>query len=308
MEFFQHPTAIVETASVGPGTRIGPFAHILAGARIGRGCAISSHTFIGNDVVLGDRVTIQPGVYIAETTRLEDDVFIGPNATLSSPGFPASIDGSPGNLTIVRKGASIGATATLLSGITIEEGVTVAPGAVVTLNVPRNAIVSGNPARIVGYGGVQGPETAPGPPAACPDPAETRVAGVVVRNLPLVSDLRGMLSFAEVGRHIPFAIKRYFLVFGVATEHIRGEHAHRTLHQFLVCIQGRCHVLADDGTGRQEFLLDSPHIGIYIPPMTWAVQYRFSPDAVLLVLASDYYDAGDYIREYPEFLALKLRR
>jgi hypothetical protein len=100
-------------------------------------------------------------------------------------------------------------------------------------------------------------------------------------------------------------VKRYFLVFGVSNQQIRGEHAHRTLHQFLICVHGSCHIVADDGSTRQEFALDEPNIGLHLQPMTWAVQYKYSADAVLLVLASDSYDAGDYIRNYAEFLSLR---
>jgi dTDP-4-dehydrorhamnose 3,5-epimerase-like enzyme len=104
---------------------------------------------------------------------------------------------------------------------------------------------------------------------------------------------------------VPFEVKRYFLVFDVASEHIRGEHAHRTLHQFLVCVAGRCHVVTDDGTSRHEVVLDSPAKGVYIPPMVWSTEYKFTRDAVLLVLASEYYDSQDYIRDYSDFLALR---
>jgi dTDP-4-dehydrorhamnose 3,5-epimerase-like enzyme len=104
---------------------------------------------------------------------------------------------------------------------------------------------------------------------------------------------------------VPFEVKRYFLVFDVASEHIRGEHAHRTLQQFLVCVAGRCHVVTDDGTSRHEVVLDSPAKGVHIPPMVWATEYKFTRDAVLLVLASEYYDPGDYIRDYGDFVALR---
>jgi hypothetical protein len=112
------------------------------------------------------------------------------------------------------------------------------------------------------------------------------------------------LTVGEVGAHVPFEVKRYFLVFGVSGKEVRGEHAHHTLQQFLVCAHGRCHVVADDGENRQEFLLDSPTIGVHLPPMIWATQYKYSEDAVLLVLASERYDAGDYIRDYSEFIRL----
>ena len=132
----------------------------------------------------------------------------------------------------------------------------------------------------------------------------SRVAGVTLHRLPHAHDLRGNLSFGEIGNPIPFEVKRYFLVYNVASKEIRGEHAHRSLHQFLICVHGRCHVVADDGTNRQEFVLDSPTIGIHLPPMVWAVQYKYTEDAVMLVLASDRYDPASYIRDYAEFLEL----
>jgi dTDP-4-dehydrorhamnose 3,5-epimerase-like enzyme len=207
--------------------------------------------------------------------------------------------------TIVKKGASIGANATILPGVTIEENVMVGAGTVVTRNVPRNAIVVGNPGQIVSYVGTQRAEPPPAVAPVAAGPRQTQVAGVILQRLPMESDLRGMLSFGEVGRQVPFEVKRYFLVFDVPTEQVRGEHAHKTLHQFLICVHGRCLVVADDGSHRQEFVLDSPQTGLYLPPMTWAVQYKYSRDAVLLALASGPYDAADYIRDYAEFLALQ---
>jgi dTDP-4-dehydrorhamnose 3,5-epimerase-like enzyme len=99
-------------------------------------------------------------------------------------------------------------------------------------------------------------------------------------------------------------VKRYFLTFDVASEEVRGEHAHRRLHQFAICVSGRLHIFADDGRNREEFILDRPTLALHLPPMVWGVQYRFSPGAVLMVLCSDYYDPGDYIRDYSQFLEL----
>lgn len=308
MAFFQHSTAIVETGCVGEGTRIWAFAHVLPGAQIGRDCNICDHTFIEGGVVIGDRVTIKCGVQLWDGVRIEDDVFIGPNATFTNDSFPRSKHHPAEYLpTLVKKGASIGANATILPGITIEENVMVGAGTVVTRNVPRDAIVVGNPGQIVSYVGTQ---RAQPPAAAAPGetgPIQTQVEGVILHRLPTAADLRGTLCFGEVGQQVPFEVKRYFLVHEVPTEQVRGEHAHRTLHQFLICVHGRCLVVADDGTHRQEFILDSPHTGLYLPPMTWAVQYKYSRDAVLLALASAGYDAADYIRDYAEFLALKQR-
>jgi UDP-2-acetamido-3-amino-2,3-dideoxy-glucuronate N-acetyltransferase len=257
-------------------------------------------------VILGDRVTVKCGVQLWDGVRIEDDVFIGPNATFTNDAFPRSRQHPEKFLnTVIKRGASIGANATVLPGITIEENVMIGAGAVVTHNVPRNAIVAGNPGRIISYAGAERVEPpAPSTPsAAISEP--TQVEGVVFLRLPLVDDLRGMLSFAEVARHVPFEVRRYFLVFEVPSEQLRGEHAHRVQHQFLVCVHGRCSVVADDGAHRQEFNLDAPNLALYLPAMTWGVQYKYSRDAVLLVLASGEYDAADYIRDYSEFLALK---
>jgi hypothetical protein len=130
-----------------------------------------------------------------------------------------------------------------------------------------------------------------------------------VRTLPLTlsEDLRGSLMASEFSQ-LPFEPARLFTVFAVQSEHIRGSHAHRECHQFLVCAAGTLSVVVDDGEARQEILLDSPGIGLHLPPMTWATQYKYSADAVLLVLASHPYDEADYIRDYDEFLSLVRRQ
>lgn len=307
MSFFQHPQAIVETSTVGEGTRIWAFAHVLPGAKIGKDCNICDQVFIENDVIVGDRVTVKCGVQLWDGITLEDDVFIGPNATFTNDPFPRSKQyPQEVSRTVVRSGASIGANATILPGLEIGRWAMVGAGAVVTRNVPPHAVVTGNPAQIVGYEAAK-PETARKPdlsPEQTPGAFEVGVEGVKVYDLPLVLDLRGNLSFAQVEEQLPFAPKRYFLVFNVASKEIRGEHAHRTLEQFLVCVKGACAVMVDDGRRRAEIVLDRPNRGIYIPPMVWGVQYKYSADAVLLVLASDIYRAEDYIRDYDEFLAL----
>jgi UDP-2-acetamido-3-amino-2,3-dideoxy-glucuronate N-acetyltransferase len=299
-----HQTAIVESPHIGDGTRVWAFAHILPGARIGRDCNICDHIFIENDVIVGDRVTIKCGVQLWDGIRVEDDVFIGPNATFTNDRFPRSnhhLAEYP--LTVLKRGASIGANATVAPGIVIGEMAMVGAGAVVTHDVPPHSKLAGNPARIIGYVDAMletslaklGEEVRDAMP----------LGEATVYRLPGAQDLRGSLSFGEVHRQVPFEVKRYFLVFDVASQHVRGEHAHRSLQQFLVCVAGRCNVVTDDGNNRHEVALDSPAKGVYVPPMVWATQYKFTRDAVLLVLASDYYDAQDYIRDYGEFLALR---
>lgn len=308
---FIHPNAICETDQVGPRTRIWAFAHLLPGAQIGADCNVCDGVFIENDVIVGDRVTIKSGVQLWDGVRLEDDVFVGPNATFTNDPFPRSkrhLDAFP--LTVVHRGASIGANATILPGLTIGSAAMVGAGAVVTRSVPPNAIVVGNPARIIGYVDATDSGTARLRTTANAGSVSraTEVRGVTVHSLAQFADIRGSLAVGEYGKHIPFMPQRFFVVYDVPSRETRGEHAHRECHQFLVCIRGSCAVVADDGRHREEFTLDDPGTGIYLPPMTWGIQYRYTPDAALLVFASHPYDADDYIRDYDEFRRLSTTR
>jgi UDP-2-acetamido-3-amino-2,3-dideoxy-glucuronate N-acetyltransferase len=299
-----HPQALCESASVGESTRIWAFAHILPGAVIGRDCNICDHVFIENDVIIGDRVTVKCGVQIWDGLRIADEAFIGPNVTFSNDKYPQSKRYQPEPLqTHVGRGASIGGGAAILPGLKIGARALVGAGSVVTHDVPPRAIVSGNPARIVGYVDTtrrKDPRSLTRSPVGS---HETSVPGVTVHQLPLVDDLRGRLSVGEFPAQVPFVPKRYFIVFDVPGKEVRGEHAHKACHQFLVCLRGSLSVVVDDGSSSEEIALDGPNIGLYIKPMVWAVQYQYSADALLLVFASDPYDPDDYIRDYDEFLA-----
>ncbi len=312
-KFFQHERALVESTQIGEGTRIWAFAHVLPRARIGSQCNICDHVFIENDVVVGDRVTVKCGVQLWDGVTLEDDVFIGPNVTFTNDPFPRSkqfLEAYP--RTIVRRGASIGANATILPGLTIGARAMVGAGSVVTKDVPHDAVVVGNPARIKGYvAGAQPPTPAVTPEVPRTKAREPRaigVGGTTLHSLPEVTDLRGHLSFGEYGSQLPFLPKRYFMVYGVPSKEVRGEHAHRGLHQFLICVAGKVTVMVDDGRSRAEVVLDKPTQGLHVPPMVWAAQYHYSPEAVLLVLASDVYRNEDYIRDHDEFLAEVTRK
>lgn len=145
-----HPNALVEEGvKLGRGTRVWAFVHILPGARLGEECNICDHVFIEGNVTLGNRVTIKCGVQIWDGLRIEDDVFIGPNATFTNDPFPRSKQEFELLYTQVKKGATIGANATILPGITIGEKAMVGAGAVVTKDVPAKTLVLGNPARII---------------------------------------------------------------------------------------------------------------------------------------------------------------
>jgi acetyltransferase-like isoleucine patch superfamily enzyme len=276
---------------------------------VGADCNICDHVFIEQGVHIGDRVTVKSGVQLWDGITLEDDVFVGPNATFTNDLFPRSRE-RPREFarTLVRHRASVGANATILAGRTIGANAMVGAGAVVTDDVPPNAIVSGNPARITGYvstrtkGAIRASLPAVPVTAAPGSLPALQVPRVELRPMPLVTDLRGSLTFGQHDLHIPFAPQRYFVIFNVPGKEVRGEHAHRTLQQFLVCLKGSVHVMVDDGRERDDVLLDRADVGLYVPPLVWAAQYHYSPDAVLLVLASAGYVPPDYIRSYEEFL------
>jgi acetyltransferase-like isoleucine patch superfamily enzyme len=151
-KYFLHEKGIVEPgASIGEGTRIWAWVHVLGGASIGKDCNICNHTFVENNVFIGDRVTVKFFVCLAEGVTLEDDVFIGPSVTFTNDKFPRSRHHlNEYAKTRVCRGASIGANATILP-VTIGEYAMVGAGAVVTKDVPPYAIVKGNPARVTGY-------------------------------------------------------------------------------------------------------------------------------------------------------------
>lgn len=152
MTIFIHPLADVKSATIGAGTRIWQYSVILKGASIGENCNICAHTLVEGDVVVGNDVTVKSGVYIWDGTRIEDNVFLGPNATLTNDPSPRSKIYPEKFLTItIKKGASIGANATLLPGIIVGENALIGAGAVVTKDVPANAVVVGNPAKIIRY-------------------------------------------------------------------------------------------------------------------------------------------------------------
>ena len=123
-------------------------------------------------------------------------------------------------------------------------------------------------------------------------------------DLPLRSDARGRLGFAQQGEHIPFAVKRVFYVYDIPPGVSRAGHAHRSQHQYLIMLAGSCEVAVDDGTTRDSVELGSPQLALYAPPLTWLDLSGFSAGSVCLVLASDLYDELDYLRDYEEFRRL----
>ncbi len=314
-DYFVHVNAICESTHIGADTRIWAFAHILPEARLGCDCNICDHVFIENNVIVGDRVTVKSGVQLWDGIRIGNDVFIGPNATFTNDPFPRSKQYPERYaVTTIADGASIGANATILPGLTIGYRAMVGAGAVVTRSVPPNALVVGNPARIVGYQGSADAITSRRNSLSVLEVSrlledalpKLAIDGCALLNLPVVKDLRGDLLVAEFSKHLPFSPERIFFVYQVPSDRVRGEHAHIECNQFLIALQGALSVVVDNGFQREEIRLDAPGVGLLIPPGVWGIQYRFSPDAILAVFASHPYNERDYIRDYAEFLRLSV--
>jgi UDP-2-acetamido-3-amino-2,3-dideoxy-glucuronate N-acetyltransferase len=306
-DFFVHPHALCETRQVGKGTRIWAFAHLLSGARLGEDCNVCDHVFIENKVVVGNRVTLKSGVQLWDGVSVGDDVFIGPNATFTNDRFPRSkVRPSQLETTLIEQRASIGANATILPGVKIGQNAIVGAGAVVTRDVPPNAIVVGNPAKIVGYTSQDGLHAN----SIIEPDIETQQFGKVrnlnvgnaqVWRLPNFKDMRGEIVPVEFTRDLPFPPQRHFVVYGVPDGRVRGEHAHRECHQLLIALRGQFHLVLNDGRDSIELILKTPSYAVYMPPLTWGIQYKFSQDCVLSVYCSHPYDPADYIRTFQEF-------
>lgn len=298
---FAHPMSDVQSRSIGSGTKVWQFCVVLPEAQIGRDCNICSNCLIENDVIVGDRVTVKCGVQLWDGLRVEEDVFIGPNATFTNDKYPRSKQYPEKRpQTVIRKGASIGANATILPGVTVGEHAMVGAGAVVTQDVPTHAIVKGVPAQITGYTdtllySAEVPEVA----------GAGKLTGPVLYSLTSVPDMRGNLVVGEYEKELPFQPERMFMVYDVPNSKVRGAHAHKECHQFLIAAHGSVNVILDDGEQRREYCLSDARTGLYIEPGVWGIQYKYSADAVLLVLASHPYDADDYIRDYSTFVEWK---
>ncbi len=265
------------------------------------GMGSSINTF--RDSTISSSAVVDSSVLLPARIFIEDEVHIEKGVI-----FCDVVDKS----TTVRRGARICAGAVIGPGVEVGAGSQVMHGAVVFQSVPANAVVKGNPAQIVGYTNTSSRLFSGRQSGALMFSAEKESASAIVDlgigdsklyKLPYITDLRGSLSVGEFDSRLPFAPKRYFLVFDVPSEELRGEHAHRKCHQFLVCVHGTCTALIDDGSSRKEITLDKPNIGLYMPPMIWGTQYSYSRDAVLLVFASNHYDNSDYIRTYDDFCA-----
>ncbi|WP_171820272.1 WxcM-like domain-containing protein [Serpentinimonas maccroryi] len=237
---------------------------------------------------------------IPDSALIEKNVVFGSRVVLADSGV------------VIRSGARLDTACVIAENVTIGQGSWVRAGTVVLRSVPANAIVEGNPARVVGYINQVSQGSRPVPKLldflsigdlSRPAKVKTGVGGSTIYFMRNVVDARGALTVGEVPSEVPFAPVRYFVVYDVPSVELRGEHAHKQCEQFLICLHGSCRVLLDDGSHRCEVLLDRPDMGVYMPAMIWGTQYRYSSDAVLLVFASRHYEADDYLRTYDDFLA-----
>jgi carbonic anhydrase/acetyltransferase-like protein (isoleucine patch superfamily) len=255
---------------------VGAFSTIGERASIGNRTVVGSHVTVGESGVIGSEAEIADGARIGTGSIIEDQVVVGSGAVVAS-------------------------------GLRLGLNCLVRPGAVVLADVPPNAIVEGNPARIVGYVDSmrRSGDVINGAAALAADSGRSVSLGVgdaAVWRLPRFEDLRGALVPAEFESDLPFVPQRLFFVFDVPGERVRGEHAHKTCAQLMVAVHGALSVVADDGRRSQEVRLDQPTVGLFLPPRVWGIQYQFTEEAVLAVFASAQYDPDDYIRRYSDFL------
>lgn len=280
MSVFIHSLSDVQSHNIGENTKIWQYCVVLPDARIGTNCNICSHCFIENDVLIGDNVTIKCGVQLWNGITLEDNVFIGSNVTFCNDRYPRS--GNSHFLlekTLIKKGASIGANATILPGLTIGENSIIDAGTVVTKDVPPNVILcAGKPLKKITKGYVE------------------------LLHLKGHGDDRGCLIALENGNNLPFEVKRVYYIYGTKKNVARGFHAHRNLQQMLIAVNGRVSVKCEYGGHTETHELDTPEKGLLIDGLVWREMHDFSPDCVLAVLASEYYNEADYIRDYQTFL------
>jgi hypothetical protein len=245
------------------------------------------------------------GSLIPESAIIAQNATVGPRVVLAGDGI------------ILRDNVRLDAACVIGEGVTVGQGAWVRAGAVVLRSVPANAIVEGNPAQVVGYVDGGNSETRRDPrlidihrfdhlerPARVP----LDVGNSALYLMRRFTDSRGSLTVGEVPTEVPFLPVRYFTVYDVPSENVRGEHAHKQCQQFLICLHGSCRVLLDDGLQRCEVTLDRPDMGVFMPEMIWGTQYLYSPDAVMLVFASRSYEAEDYLNTYDDFIAELERR
>lgn len=233
------------------------------------------------------------------SAEIERGVVIGENVVIESGAKLLAGGGIP---TKIENKAHVGKRVIINPGINVGVEAIVRDDSVVCDDVPALAIVSGDPARVISYSHTTMVNV---PPADACVGAQVDDRSEHVHVLPEVAQERGRLVVLERGRNLPFEPRRCLFIYGVPSGDHRGDHAHRTLEEMLVCVSGNCDVLLDNGKGHREVVhLDRPSLAVRVPPRVWTAQFNHSPNAVMLVIASAEYYPADYITQYGDFLDL----
>jgi dTDP-4-dehydrorhamnose 3,5-epimerase-like enzyme len=233
---------------------------------------------------------ISPSASISETATIGPSVIIGDNANI--------LDN-----VLIDSGSIIA------SNVTIGEGAWLRAGTVALDDLYPYGIYEGNPSSLIGFRNKNcSKKKAPvydrfSFELETQNNLELPVKGCLLTRLPTFIDPRGQLTVGELNSQLPFIPKRFFFVYNVPFQELRGDHAHIECHQFIVCIRGSVKVLLDDGCSSCQVFLDNPSIGLYMPPMTWGSQFNFTESATIVVFASHHYDSQDYIRSYADFIS-----
>lgn len=246
-----------------------------------------------------------PSCIVSESADIDSTVSMGPGCIIYGDGIH------------ICAGARLDAGCIVGEGVTIGLNTWIRAGSVVLRSIPANAVAQGNPAQVIGYQNIQRvKDSSLGVRLvdvhdmegdSRPSKRSLGVGRAEVYLIRSITDSRGSLAVGEVPSELPFLPNRFFIVYSVPSIELRGEHAHKKCEQFLMCINGSCRIMVDDGNSRCEVILDRPDVGIYMPALIWGTQYRYSSDAVLFVFASHAYDPDDYIRTYDEFLGAVLK-
>lgn len=291
-----HSTARSEAAVVGPDTVIGAEAHLGPAVTVGSRCVLEEGTQLHGEVRLGNRVYLGRGVQILGPAVIGDDVRIGDGVVIRE-----SPSGTP---TVLGSGSIIGARAAVSGGVSVGEQALVDDGTTVSSPVADYA-------RVGGPEGIEQPRAGVVPTGSrlgrSVSVGEMGAGDIGVGHTRLVSlvdavDSRGKLVAAEAAKHVPFTLQRFFTVSAVPPGERRGIHAHFACHQFLLAVNGSVHCTVADGESVRDIVLDVPSVALHMPPLTWGTQHSFSPDAVLLVIASHAYDPDDYIHHWDRFI------
>ena len=275
---FVDPMSICLSENLGENVRVHAFCKIERGVKLGSGTIISDFSLIRKNALIRENVRVGDRCTIGENVEIARDVIIHERCEITK-------------------------------GVKTGQGVIIQANSVVIYDVPSFAIISGTPSKIIDYttSSVADDEGSLAFTSSSKPLLKRRFLSTkncFLEPIPNFTDIRGSLTAIEKNKGVPFTPKRVFLVHGVNSEFVRGEHAHFKCEQFLIAISGTLSVFLDDGTNRSEVVLTDKHYGLYLAPMVWGVQYKFSNDSVLMVLASHEYDSSDYIRNYDDFFKL----